>query len=376
MKQARFAVRDIMRNLTAVLLFIGMLTFAVYYLVIYVNEVMLYWDVLTKIERIQDYNIVDFNVIHPPELLIKPEVTRLLDRTLSAESTQSYAVIEQLNLSSQLDELGIPVFYGFGQFSQVFNLEPKGLVDSDTPFTVIIGTKVRTLDIGDVVTIGDQFSKTIDVPVAGRLPRNACFLRRKGSTFIEYLDNSIVVLTSLAHWQEYHVNDAGSLLQDIHFINAPEDDVLAFVKAVEEGSTFQIRPNNFNEYVREKALSFRDGAMSQFVFNFITFTVVGVAMISNFLMLLDRNLREYAIHRVYGATHWDLYLRTLIYISLIILPSFAVGYWRLLTTPYTLVPTQSRLVILIMAVVAIGLAGIYPLIKLRKQDVAADLRRE
>lgn len=376
MRQARFAIIDVTRNLTAVLLFIGMLTFAVYYLVIYVNEIMLYRDVLTQINRIQDHEIVDFDVIHPSELLIKPEVSRLLDRTLNAENTHFYTVIEQLNLSPQLNELGIPLFYGFGQFSQVYNLDPKGLVDSDTPFTVLIGTKVRNLNIGDIITIGDQFSKTTNVPVAGYLPRNACFITRKGGTFIEYLDQCIVILTSFAHWQEYHVNDAGSLLQNIYFINAPEDHVLAFAEAVAEGSTFQIRPNNFNEYIREKAKSFKDEAMRLFVLNSITFALVGVAMISNLLMLLGRNLREYAIHRVYGATHWDLYLRTLIYISLIVLPSFAVGYWCLLTTPHTLVPTQSKLAILIMAVLAIGLAAVYPLIKLKKQDIAADLRRE
>jgi len=376
LKQVRFVVIDIMRNFPAVVFFIGVLTFAVYYLVIYVNETMLYRDIVTQIDRIQGYEIVDFNVIHPPELLIESEVTHLLDSTLSAENTQSYAVIEQLNLSPQLNELDIPLFYGFGQFSQVFNLDPKGLADSDAPFTVLIGTKVRALDIGDVITIGDQFSNTIDVPVAGRVPRNACFVKRDWDTFIEYLDHSIVVLTSFAHWREHHLMDIGSLLQNIHFINAPEDDVFAFAEAVAAGSTFQLRPNNFNKYIREKAIAFRDSAMRQFVLNSITFAVVGVAMVSNLLMLLDRNLREYAIHRVYGATHWDLYLRTLIYIFLIVLPSFAVGYLRLLTTPHTLVPTQSKLAILIMAVLAIGLAAVYPLIKLKKQEIATDLRRE
>ncbi len=375
MNQLRFAFKDIIRNLAAVILFMGMLAFAATFLTVYVNEVMLYQDVLTKVERVQECEIVDFDVIHPAELLIKPGMSDLLERTLDAEGNDYYVVIEQIGLSSQLSELGIPLYYGFGQFSEVYNLDPKRLQDSDAPFTVFIGSQIRNLAVGDVITLGDKFSKTIDVPVAGRLPHNASFLRSYGN-FIEYLDNSILVLTSFSAWQSYHLTDTGALLQNIHFIGWQEKDILAFAHGIEEASTYKVRPKNFSEQIREKAVIFRDSAAQSFSIYSLVFVLVSAAAVSNLLMLMERNLREYAIHRLYGATLGDLYLRTLIYIAIIALPPFALGYWRLLRDPYFPVPPKSKLMILGLAILTIGIAAVYPMVKLKKQDINADLRRE
>ena len=80
------------------------------------------------------------------------------------------AVIELQNQAPRLAELGLTCYYGFGQFSQLYGLDPAGLRDPQAPFTVLIGANVRGLGLGDTVTLGDKFSKNIEVPVAGRLP--------------------------------------------------------------------------------------------------------------------------------------------------------------------------------------------------------------
>jgi hypothetical protein len=374
LNQARFALRDVGRNLAAVILFIAMLAFTAAFLDEYINDALLFQDVLTQINRVQEHRIVNFAVIHPQQLLIKAEMEDLLAEVLQDEAGYS-AVIKLQNQAPRLAELGLTCYYGFGQLSQLYGLDPAGLRDPQVPFTVLIGANVRGLGVGDTVTLGDKFSKNIEVPVAGRLPRYASFL--EGGTHINYLDESILVLTDYPSWQSFHLRDTGILLQSICFVDRSEEEVHAFVAGVEEYSSFKIRPKDFNQEIGETAALFRDSAVTNIILHSLTFILVAAALISNLLMLMERNLREYAIHRLYGATLGDLAKRILFYLSFIVLPAFAIGYWQMRKNhPFQQVTPYTLRVIGALAVLTVVIAAVYPLLKLKKQDISVDLRRE
>lgn len=367
-KQLRFAAKDIRRNIVTVVLFICELIFAVYFVMLSVGQLVMNFQQLRLMRKLQDYDITSFRIYYAGESMrIDADGRRLLNDILNG-ATQAYSFI-----STQYESLpGVDVVIGFGRFGEIFDL--AGQIESNAGFKVLVGSNVRGLRIGDEIRIGDM--KRLALSVDGRLPEHSSFLSHYYNAGIISLDDCVVILTTLEQWSEnclfIHYDN---ILGNTCMLNPTSADVDAFIQVVANSSDYSVLPCGFNDQLAKLYDYTCQAYGTMFAFFIAAIVFISIGIVAASLSMIEKNLREYGIHQLYGATPLDLCVRTILYIAVIIVMAFtfSVAYMNESLMPVT---CDILYAILAMACSMIFFVSIYPVRVLKSSDAASILRKE
>lgn len=368
--QLRFAARDISKNAKMALAFAWFLLISGYFFMLVLTTLLSNFEYINKVLDFRNENITFFKTYYPAKgaSTISQDAQNLLAQELN--SGCAYSFCPNPGLSRQLEA---DVIFCFGAFTQMFGLAGEEANNTRVPFGILIGQGVSGLDLGRLISLKGDNGSTFNAEIIGYLPPNAAYFAAQGSC-TEKLDNSILIQADFHDWSHIFWFDS-QVLANLCFVGAPVSHINSFVEQIGQCSSLKIVPADLYSYVIEKNKhQFEDGFL--FLLFFLnTLVLVGVGMVANLLLLIERNFREYAVHRLYGATLSDLYLRTIFYVSIIVIPVFTLLGFAI----SMLFPAMAKKVlceVLFIGILLIGLAVVYPLRKIKKQSIAFHLRRD
>ena len=262
-----------------------------------------------------------------------------------------------------------PLYVGLGRFAEVFELLPAGQTASSQPM-LLIGSGITALDTGMDVNLGQGSSAALRI--AGRLKPGANFY--EGLSKVP-LDQAFLLLCSYEQFTGLLPWDAASIpLNRIILLAPSHEEIDALISMASTGMGVEMRPYGLGPALRDSAQSVRHWVSYYLSFFLCLLMMISLGMVISLYRLIDSNMREYAIHRLSGATMGDLGLRTLVYVACLILPPFLLFPLYLSQTIY--LGMLSTGWIAGIALAAFILFYSLPMLRLRRQDAAAFFRRD
>lgn len=300
-------------------------------------------------------------------LSVSPSLDKELSHLLGAHSSV-YSVASGLHPEND-DSTNVIV--ALGCFQNTFGLHPENSAGGSGHTQVLLGNKIQKYHENDTISLGTFALQPLRV--TGKLPRGSFYSDVSAST-LRSLDDSIVILTTWDEWKSYNTTDyTMQLLQNMVFTGSSQKNAPAFAQMVSHETE---RLDLLAVSPAETQAAYHNYAQQQLLF-LLFFAGIAILLIiglvTSLLSLIESNLREYAVHRVYGATFMDICLRTVLYCCMIVLiPSLAVLLvLRSFSFPFLfpwIVPVFSLLIL--FAVCA------YPVHRLHHQDISEFLRSD
>lgn len=361
MSQFRFTIRDIWKKPAIYVFFIIQLFLATVCLSIPLEQMVYSASRRQLTNHFNDFDITFFSPYMETSSGISdgfPVLKKIL------EEKAGYSTISYMKLPDSDTESGPEIIIGLGAFAEVFGIEGHGEGTS-----VLIGNKVRSLDMGDSIELEVGLENVArKYNVNGRLPTGSIYIP-DGAVYS--LDNSVVVLTDdleplfLSHFHELIFNAA--------LINANSQDIHDFAIAIKDATGIVLYPTDSSVAAKRLNQLYRDGYIfTSFFVVTLTFVIFGV--IINILQLMDSNLREHSIHLLIGARMHHLYIRTIAYVLIqISLPLFLSAHAITILRPVA--PLPLPILALLLAVFTF-LIALVPIMKLSKQDFTLYLRSD
>ena len=148
-----YAIKDIWRNLTSIILFIGQLTIAIFFIFLSSTQMLSNQQYKNNIEKLTDFNLTNFNVYYSVEnMKVTSEIRQMMIGTLD-NSDHAYSSIDTLQIPKYPN---LEAVIGLGEFGRIFGLEQEQIDTSikDLDTRVLIGSNVNVIDVGDTIKIG------------------------------------------------------------------------------------------------------------------------------------------------------------------------------------------------------------------------------
>lgn len=318
--QFRYAIRDFRKKPVTAVLFMIQLYIAGFVLLSLSHELLFSLNGIKTMKNLEKYNLIYFHVpLNDRGLTYSGEIDEMLTELLDRKHA-AYSIVDSIELDNESKQ---KVVVGMGAaFAEVFGLAPyiKNLEISDP--IALLGADVKHINVGESIPFGTV--KQVNVKVAGRLPPHANFMNR---TAVESLDQSVLILTGKKQMIElygyYHLKE---WIRNVVLLNPSQSTLIDYVSAFGR-SNFGLTPIQFNTAAFKHYNNIYTFTVRAFLFYFIAILFVLINLVVNLLQLIRRNMREYAIHLLYGARYTQIYIRTILYIFMMItLPLFFAFY--------------------------------------------------
>ncbi len=302
--QLKLALKDIRKNkVRIVALFLQVLLIAFLFAILIEHSAMN--DDLEKAsDNISDYEIISFRSVWYSSYVKFDENINSFFKELFDSEDSAYSFIENARLQGFPD---LNLVIGIGQFAKMFGIdEYKMDLDSKDNY-IFIGAELNDLEIGEEVKFGSY--KTHVGRVDGRLNKGAFYSRQ--TNYIN-LDNSVVILMSFEDFaKKFMAHDFFILLNNLYLIAPNVEEIDNIVRVANSIGKITLIPNStslqneFDEVYKSGFISIM--FFTQFMISAIIFSVVG--LFSSLHIMINRNIGEYIIHKIYGATQKDLNFR-------------------------------------------------------------------
>lgn len=361
--QCSFALKDIWRRpvlfsffalqLIVALLFVSFLFEQLAFLSLYISNV----------DKVAAHNLTFFRPHSQTHSAISQEAQDSLKEIFDVNQS-GYSLIESISLSGLSD---IDIVVAVGAFAEVYSIDHI-VSDSDQEIVVLIGNQVKSLDLGDTIDFGQ--TRTTSLEVNARLPAGAAYVKT-GS--VNSLDDSILILADMETMGNYYYKH---YITDIVFnsvlVNPTRDELVNFVTTMQ--GNFVLNPVNLITYAQQRHKQLYNDSLIFLLFFLVTLGFVILGIIANILQLINRNIREYAIHLLHGATLQHLYSRLVIYVCLLVSPPLLISSY-LLSVLRPVAPLSLSVLLLLILSFTFLIACV-PIVKLSKTDVPSYLRSD
>jgi hypothetical protein len=353
---------NIFHHWVSSILFIIALYFSVLILIFCMNDLSFAREDLNMYDEMMEKNIIIFRPFYPIHGTIDmSKITHSLQDHMD-NLGDAFSVISSMHVESYPD---IPVIIGIGSYGQAFNLIPDGLKNNGDDYTVLIGSNIQKLNIGSTLYLSGQ-----KYEVNGRLKPGSFGLHYQNSIS---LDDSIVILSTFNNFtkNEIYPTYIEELLTRVGFIGASDEEIEAFAQLMGEGGYITLIPENVNTYIAPKRIQYYRISLLISIFIFIIAFFICIGMLCTLLIMIDRNIREFTIHRLYGCRLSYLYIHIILYVSCITIPPVV---YAILISRYHY--KSSWVIAVILIVLYIALTSIIPIIRLKKQEISYFIRRD
>lgn len=358
--------KDINENIVSILYFVIQLCLCSIFLIVCGVQLMLALTYGNHIKQMRDYNIVNFNMYYGQRGISNyDDLDNMLINELDIKDS-SYAYVDSITLSKYPN---YKVMIGLGQFTEIYgityHLDDK--IKNTDDILVLIGSEVEELDIGDIIEIG---VKKTTLQVNGLLDKNASYLR--GINPIS-LKNSILIITQYSTMESWYPNYYTSdTVTSMGLIEPNKKDLEEIMSVIMDSDSLNISPKYFNTTSAKEFNNLINNTYFFLVLFLCVLLFTSIGIISSLLLMIEKNMKAYAIHRLYGATLIILYLRVILYVVFILVLPFLLCMFLLNIyggvydiSPFWLVITFSSI---------IGLLSMLPIYYLKKKDMTYFLR--
>lgn len=362
-KTLYYVCKDLRTNIPMIVFFIGQLLIVNFYFYFCIAEIISNYDYGNQIKKLRDHNIVEFDVFYGAQpVSITPDIDILLTDVLD-HNGKGYSVLDHIHFDEYEQ---VQTVIGLGAFGRIFGLTPeKNTIDDPI---LLIGSNVKNLNVGDKIPVGIVTQE--DLVITSRLPEGSSYL--KGQRSIN-LDNSIVLLINYENFKFYYdYYYIEPIISNIGLANPSNEELYNFISIISKSEYFTLSPKIFNEYSAEVFNINKSNNFFFFVFFLVTILFIFLGIISNISIMIDQKLKEYAINRLYGASLFHLYCRTVLYLIFIVAPPFILSY-LIINMIEDLIPLSLFLFILLISVL---LLSILPIRQIKKNDMLHFLRRD
>lgn len=371
--QFLYALKDIKKNIWLIIVFMIQLTVTFLFICLLMNYLLEDKKSEEKFENIYKDNFVSFRMYRNSyvPLTLSSEFNNILSKTLDGNIHGYSTISTALSSGEGINKNSTKILIGLGGFGEIFKLIPRDETTISFKPLVLIGSKVNEYKVGDSLNIGTFSSNSFKI--TGELPNGSSYVDSSG---IHYLNDSIVILATWDVWSGYNKLDyIEQIIENIKLIDVNEKDVEEFSQRIsKENGKYEILPRDIN-VINENKKDTREGQRIFLIF-FIGITVmISVGIISSLLQLIDNNIKEYSIHRLYGAEIKDIYIRIVIYSIIIILLPLIFTAIILRNFPFEMVSFIPKIFISIFTAMSI-VVTVYPMLKVKDNDMTIFLRSD
>ncbi len=357
--------KDIRENIYILLFFILQICICCVFIIMCSIQLIIASNFNNQIKHLRDYNIVNFNVYYGQSGIKNYKTTNdMLSKILDLEE-DAYAYVDTITLPQYPN---YKVIIGLGNFNKIYKIsyDDKTAIKNSDGTIILTGSKIKDIQIGDGIEIGSN-----EYQVNGRLSSNAAYT--KGMTDIT-LDQCILILTqysSLNEWYpNYYISD---VIASLGLLN-PDSTYLESIIDVINNNYIIVSPVYFNSSSEEAYSELIDNTYFFFILFICVLLFTCIGIISNLLLMIEKNYKTYAIHRVYGATLFSLCSRVVFYIACILVIPFIVCI--IVIKLYSgLYHIPIPWLIIIFAIIT-GFLSWLPISNIKKKDMSYFLRRD
>lgn len=362
MYQIYLSARDIIKKWKECILFMIVLSVSFWCLIPICTSLHATTSNIAEYDRLSSYDITYFSAYYRTgksiaSAISNEQIQELLYDYIDARKKAFFVI----NANDDRYE-DISVYFGVGNVGETFGFYEVSDYENDV--VALIGADVKGYEIGDVVKVAGK-----NLAIAARLDESASCLDYQTYT---PLNESIIVLTSYSNFNK--LSDARfyyAIIPDVLKLNnATEDEIDHFVSTINARGTIALIPRRMKE-LRETMIG--EYLTSEILLQIVIICVlafVGIGIMSVLHSLIDMNLKEYAVQRLYGATFSNIELRILLFALALLLPPMIAVF------AFTRDTSLPIWYIAILQAAMIAIVTIAPLIRLRRQDMVYFLRRD
>ena len=368
-RQVRFTLRDLRRNWATALMFSATLLFCAFYLLSAVSSFADNARQKRLMDRVKTYDATCFQIYYQNDMVISTNsLGRDLDQYLAVLFSSQGKAFSSVDIVLPGHE-NIPAQIVFGDFAEVFDL-PSLPLESNDGLYVAIGSDVQDIRPGDTLRIGDNGGKKVSVD--SHLPTDAAYLGYR----YESLRNHIIVFANYEKWKSLFsvIAHYDNLIHNTVLLSSDDGTISEFMHAVEGSGSYVVVPTSWNERLADSYRSIAQSSVLLTVLLGSTVLFIALGITANLLMMMERRLREYNIHRLYGAALYGIYVRTILYVTIIVLCPLLGALYYISKSPFF----DHRLIsaAAVAAVILILCICVEPILKMKRNDLTTFLRRD
>ncbi len=265
--------------------------------------------------KLKPFNLVHFKTYYGTDYAIynsemNKELANLLDHQHIA-----YSSIDSIRLEEYPD---IPVVIGIGGFGGIYSIGDT----SDQQPVAYIGKDVNKIQVGDQFTFGAGVRQPLTI--SQQLTDHISYMRYQ--TPVD-LDHSIVILTTYSQFMAlYGTNDLEQIVTNTVLINPSSDRIKTFIDVMTKSDFFNFSPVYWNNQAPVTYKELLNSSLFFIIFFAITMLFIFIGLIGNLFRMIEQNIRQYAIHRMYGASGVAIASQLLLYATIVLLLPLSLSY--------------------------------------------------
>lgn len=363
-KQIYFGMKDVKKDILLIILFILQITIITIFTVLLTDNLLYSSKYYNTINRFSELNLVDYNIEyrHNYNSYKSESINQNLIHDLF-NTGKAYSFIDGISIDGYEN---IRTIVTIGSFEDLYGFNSVNAQPS-----VYIGSNVKDLSVGDIVTIGT--TNKIKLTITNRLENDAVFFR---NTYLDNLNDTILINMNVYDFFT-HFDINGSLkyifFENLLLINTDESMLHLMTKEINSNKEVLAYPRDYNSLLKEvnNQQIFNTLFFATLILIVSLFTFIGI--VCTILNLIDKNLTAYIIHIMMGCTIQQIYFRLIIYILSIIIPSTIIS---LIIINFIGIKEISILASLLFIFLSTLLISIIPIIQLMTKNILSLGRRD
>lgn len=364
------ALKDIKKNLIFILILYLQIIISIVVIAMSLFELPQILSLRNHISILEQNNVVTFKSYYKASQRIAdmPQSVRNILVDEFDNKKIAFSTTEAYSFDQYPDK---PVLIAVGNFSKLYPIGVKVPVSEPQAY---IGSNIKDIPIGDALKFGGN--TTVSVKVVGRLLPNSSYCYR---TFEKSLNDSIVIVTPYQVLPKlFGTFFDEELIQNANFINPSKEEITKYVQTINTSKIINVLPYSASKLYGE---NYKTELFNQFfflIFFVIAFVFNLIGVIANLMNTINKNLKAFAVHYMYGSTRENILERIVFYILLVLMPPIFIAFCfldfaRLFKNLGINVP---QLYFVFFVFVSAAIVSIYPIKKLHTTDLPSLIRRD
>jgi hypothetical protein len=314
---AKLAMKDVKKNLTNIIFFVFQLTFCIIFFVVVMSGIVDQFFYQKTYDKIMNSKITGFNIYYSDnndfgDDLNQNDETAIRDMF---EDNRAYSFVDSIRIEKFKD---VPIIIGIGAFGMVYDYYPSSEI------TAFKGSNLKNIEVGENFIIGNA-----NAVIKEELPFGASFFR-KG--YLNKLNNCILVIMPYSKFETVFTGDNMNfynmlIRSNLNLINASDSEVDDITKAINNTKQNKVIPISYNDFLTEQYNEKKNNIYFFTIIIISAFIFISYGIFKNLLNLVDKNLTEYTVNILFGATIKDIFIRNFIYVMIIIGPSILISFF-------------------------------------------------
>jgi len=313
-------------------------------------------------QKLEPFDLVYFKTYYGTDYATYTREMNEQLSTLFDQRKQAYSSVDSIRLEQYPD---VPVVIGIGEFGHVY-----GIGDTPTNQPVVyIGKDVSQVQVGDQITFGAGVQQSLNI--SHQLTNHVSYMRYQ--TPVD-LDESIVILTTYSQFMKsYGANDLEQIVTNTVMVNPEANQIKQFIDTMTRSDFFNFSPVYWNVQAPIAYKELLNSSLFFIIFFGVTMLFIFLGLVGNLFRMIEQNMRQYAIHRMYGASKADIARQLLLYTTIVLLLPLSLSYMMIQAVDPQGIPLY---IFIVFLVISIGIVAIPALKYLNRTSLIELMKRD